>query len=232
MAGIRAHPATPGASLADVVDPVEGEVDRPVRGLARGLRRGTGRGSCRARGRCRSSSLAPPGCHGRSLVRFEGRAHRAVGVVEAGSNGPGRDAEGLGDLGRLEPEVVVEDEDRPLVVGEAAERTFQLVAVRQRGDVVEPCGTVHREHADRGRLPRPTARLRVALVDEELRRPRDEAVRVSEVRELAPRADQGLLERVLRQPRIAQDPLGDRVQPVAVRRARMANASRSPCCAA
>ena len=49
-----------------------------------------------------------------SSVRLEGGAHGAVGVVESGSGRAGRDAEGLGYLGRRVPEVVVHGEDGPL----------------------------------------------------------------------------------------------------------------------
>ena len=42
-----------------------------------------------------------------------------------------------------------------------------------------------------------------------------EAIRVPQVRELAPRHDEGVLQRVLGEPRVAQDPEGDRVQPIA-----------------
>lgn len=151
-----------------------------------------------------------------------------MGVVQAGSDRPRRDPERLGDLRRLEPEVVVEHEDSALVVRETPEATLQLVPVHEAGNLVGSGGAVGWEDADGRRHPGSATSLRVALVHDEARRPRDELVGVAEVRQLPPRTDQRLLERVLRQARVPQDPLRDRVQSVAMGPSQDGNASRSP----
>ena len=52
-----------------------------------------------------------------------------MGVVQSGSDGAGRDAERLGDLGRFQPEVVAQNEDRPLFGRQPFEGPLQLVAL-------------------------------------------------------------------------------------------------------
>ncbi len=83
----------------------------------------------------------------------QGVAKAGDGVMQSRSGGTGRDAEHLGDLHERQPEVVVQDEDRPLIDREPAEGPLQFVAV---GDGV---GVV------RGRWP-------VDGQDPDVRRPR------------------------------------------------------------
>jgi len=58
-------------------------------------------------------------------------------------------------------------------------------------------------------------RLVVAGMDEDPVDPRLEAVRVPKLRKPAPGEDEGVLQRILGESRVAQDPLGDRIQAVA-----------------
>ena len=61
------------------------------------------------------------------------------------------------------------------------------------------------------------ARLRVAGSDEESHRPGVEPIRIAEPRQLTPGDHQRLLHGVLGSVDVAEDPLGDREQPVASR---------------
>ena len=75
--------------------------------------------------------------------------------------------------------------------------------------------SVDRQDADVRRPRAPTPGLGVALVDEQAPDPGFEAIRVPKRRELAPDGDEGALQGVLRERRVAQDPGGQRVHPVA-----------------
>ena len=65
-------------------------------------------------------------------VGLDGRAQHPRRVVESRAGRPGRDPEGVGDLGQLEAHVVTQDEDRPLLDGQASERPVELVTVVDR----------------------------------------------------------------------------------------------------
>ena len=52
---------------------------------------------------------------GHPLVGLESRAHGPMGVVEPGASRAGRYAERFRDLGRFQPQVVMHDENRPLL---------------------------------------------------------------------------------------------------------------------
>ena len=69
---------------------------------------------------------------GDARIGVERGPHRLRRPVEARADGPGRDAQRVGGFVEGQAEVVVQDEDRPLVGIEAAEATLELVAV---GDV-------------------------------------------------------------------------------------------------
>ena len=69
-------------------------------------------------------------------VRFKGGAHGAMGVMESRSGRARRDAKRLGDLGGLEPEVVMEHEDRPLFGRQPSEPTFEQVPVGHAQEVI------------------------------------------------------------------------------------------------
>ncbi len=71
-----------------------------------------------------------PGTAGSALGLRASRS-RGDGVVQARSGRPRGDLQHLGDLHERQPEVVVQDEDRPLLDREPAERPLQFVAVGQ-----------------------------------------------------------------------------------------------------
>ena len=69
-----------------------------------------------------------------------------MGVEQAGTGRAGRDAEGLGDLGRGVPEEVMEHEDRPLLGRETPEPALQQVAIGDRQELVGGGRSVDRQH--------------------------------------------------------------------------------------
>ena len=132
--------------------------------------------------------------------------------MEPRSGGPGRDAEQLGDLDQGQPDVVVQHEDRALLDRQPAESPLQLVAIGQDGAAVRGRWAVERQAADLGGPRSGTSRLVVAGVDEDSMDPGLEALRIPQPRHLAPGQDEGVLQRVLGQSRVAQDPLCDRLE--------------------
>ena len=109
-------------------------------GGARPRRRGQAPGSGRPRAtterRVRASgrrSCETSSGDGRLRFGRQGVAEPARGVVQSRSGRARGDLEHLGDLHERQPEVVVQDEDRPLVDREPAERPLQFVAVGDGG---------------------------------------------------------------------------------------------------
>ena len=102
-------------------------------------------GSKDAIGVARAWSCHPSFGDRRGRVGFDRRAQRPGGVVQSRSGGPGRDAEGLGDLDQGQPEVVVQDEDRALLDGQASERAVEGVAIRDGDDLVRTRRSVDRQ---------------------------------------------------------------------------------------
>ena len=113
------------------------------------------------------------------------------------------------------PDVVMEDEDSPLIERKPAEGPLQLVAVGERLDVVRVVRPIDREDAH-GRCPSPVARsIRVAGVDKDPVGPCLEAVWLPQVRQLPPDGHEGVLQNVLGEAGIAQDAPSDPEQRVA-----------------
>ena len=109
----------------------------------------------------------------------------------------------------------MQDEDRPLLDREPAERPLQFVAVGEVVARVRRGEPVHGQHAD-GRDPGSSPlRLVVAGMDEDPMDPRFELVRIPELRESPPGEHEGVLQRVLGETRVAQDPVSNRVERVA-----------------
>jgi len=129
--------------------------------------------------------------------------------MKSRASGPVRDAERLGHRHEGQSNVVMQDEDCALVEREPAEGLLQFVAIWERLDAVRLDGPLEREDADGGR-PLPIARrIRVTGVDEDPVGPGLEAVGLSQMRQLSPDGHEGVLQNVLGETRIAQDPPGD-----------------------
>ena len=120
----------------------------------------------------------------------------------------------LGGLGQGQAEVVVEDEDRALLRRQAPEAALERIALDD-GDVVVSLGRdVEREDANVVRHAATPSGLPIAGVDEEAVQPGVEALDVSKRRAAPPGEDERLLDGVLREPEIAQDPVRDREESI------------------
>ncbi len=109
-----------------------------------------------------------------------------MGVMESRAGRAGRDAERLGDLGGLVPQVVVQDEDRPLFGRQPAEPAVKLVPVGD-GEQIVGCGrSVDRQYPKVRRSAALARRLDDADIDEEALEPRIEPVRIAEAPEVTP----------------------------------------------
>ena len=134
--------------------------------------------------------------------------------METGGDGPDRDAEGLGDLGTGQTDVVCEHEDGPLVETQAKERAVESVAVGDAGVVVVGFGDLDRLDGDvEARPPRPPL-LISAGTDEQAVHPRIEGARIAQAPQVPPGVDERLLYGILGGIPVAEDPPRDRVQAV------------------
>ena len=116
--------------------------------------------------------------------------------------------------GRVAQEVM-EHEDRPLFGRKAAEPAVELVPVAD-GEHVVACGrsVIDGEHPQIRGPATLARRLGDADVDEQALEPRIEPVRIAEALQVTPGDHQRVLEGILGPIDVAQDPLGDREQPV------------------
>ena len=101
----------------------------------------------------------------------------------------------------------MQDEDRPLIDREPAERPLQLVAVGDGGAAVRGRWPIHGQDPDVGRPLASPLRFVVAGVDEDPMDPGLEALGLPQVRDPAPGEHEGVLQRVLGETRVAQDPV-------------------------
>ena len=134
--------------------------------------------------------------------------------MEAGLDGPEREAKLIGHLRQAEADVMVKHEDRRMLGRKASKSALELVAIGNGGNRVPTSRSAERKEPDVGRPAAALLRLRVARIDQQAAEPRVESVAVTEVGQLAPCGHQGLLDRVLGTMLVAQDPEGDRHQPV------------------
>jgi hypothetical protein len=111
--------------------------------------------------------------------------------------------------------VVVHHEDRALLDRQASERSIERVAIGNGQDRRRVHRPVDREDTDVGGPLPATPGLGVAGMDEQAADPGVEPIRVAQPRKLTPGGGEGVLQGVLGEMGIAQDPRRDRVQPVA-----------------
>lgn len=164
----------------------------------------------------------PPGHHD-MFVRLDGGAHGAVGVMESGPGRSRRNAERLGDLGGLEPDVVVRHEHGAVVRWEAAERLLELVAVddgerRIHRPRLPGTGVGLELH---GRMSTTRACRLVAAPNDDAGQPGIEPAWIAEPRQLAPGDHERLLHGVLGQVEVTQDPPREPELPVTSRSGEM-----------
>jgi hypothetical protein len=137
-----------------------------------------------------------------------------MGVMESGSDRAGRDAEHLGDLGRLESDEMAQHDERALLGREASEATLQLVAIGDAQEVVRRAGKIDWEDPDGRAEASLTPRHGDARPDKETVQPRVEAVRIAESGQVTPSDHQRVLDGILGPIDVAEDPLCDREEPV------------------
>ena len=137
--------------------------------------------------------------------------------MESGTGRAGRDAEELGDLGRLVPGVVAQHEKSALLGIESSEAALQLVTFRQGQEVVPAGRKIEREHAKVGHQAALAHRLMDAGSDDEAVQPRVEPIRIAEPRQVSPGDHQRFLQGILGSVDSAEDPLRDREESVTSR---------------
>ena len=120
---------------------------------------------------------------GGSAFGRQGVTEPARGVVQSRSGRARGDLQHLGDLHERQPEVVVQDEDRPLVDREPAERPLQFVAVGDGGAAVRGRRPIDGQDPDVRRPLASPLRFVVAGVDEDAMDPRFEALGFPQVRD-------------------------------------------------
>ena len=139
--------------------------------------------------------------------------------MESGAGRADRDAEHVGDLGQREAVVVLEDEDRPLVGRQTTEPALELVAVGDPAELVRSaCGDAVRvcvvgEEPDDRSAPSLAASLGDACADDDAVVSGLEPVGVAQPRQLVPDGHERLLQGVLGETVVAQDPVRDGEQP-------------------
>lgn len=109
----------------------------------------------------------------------------------------------------------MEDEDGSLLRRKSPEPALQLVTVVNRQELIGGGRCIDLEQDDVGREMPASSRLRIAGVDEDPMKPRLEPIEVAQRRELTPHMDEGHLDGVLGQARVAEDPVGNEDAPVA-----------------
>jgi hypothetical protein len=149
------------------------------------------------------------------LGRIERGTESPGGVVQSRAGGTVRDAERLGDRDEGQAHVVMQDEYRSLVERQPAEGGLQLVAIVGGSKVIRGVRPVDRKDAHGGRPSPIPRRIRVAGGDEDSEGPGVEAVDVPQMRELPPDGDESVLQDVLGEAWISQDPPCDAEQGVA-----------------
>ena len=129
--------------------------------------------------------------------------------MEPGLDRPDGESQGIGRVHQGQADVVVEHDERPLVRRQMQERPVQLVAIRDRADVVRR-GSCSRQSTCACPV---TARLAIARVDEQAAKPDLEAVGVTSA-PMPARHHQGILDGIVRSLLVMEDQPGDDIEPV------------------
>src|SRR5438094_7809890 len=140
-----------------------------------------------------------------------------MGVVEPGASRAGRYAERFRDLGRFQPQVVMHDENRPLLGWQPPESAFELVPVGHRERVVRDSRSVDRQETDVRAPGAHSAGLAVAGMNQEPLQPGVEEIRISEPPQPAPGDHQRLLNGILGSGDIPENSIRDGEEPVPAR---------------
>jgi hypothetical protein len=131
-------------------------------------------------------------------------------VVHSGLDGPDGNADSSRDLWQREAEVVVEDQDGPLLDGEPSKRALELVSVIDGLVLVGPVHGLDGDQLDTLGPTPATPRLGETGVGQDPVEPRLETPRVSQRADFPPGGQQGRLDGVVSKVVVAQDPERDR----------------------
>ena len=126
--------------------------------------------------------------------------------MKTGPRGPNGDAQGCRDLRQRIPEVVVEDDDRPLFRRQLAEGVIEVVSCGDGARHIRRGGKVGLKQPHAGHVATFAAGFRVAGVDDQAVKPGVETLAVTQRREVTPGAEHRLLGGVLGAVWITQDP--------------------------
>ena len=147
--------------------------------------------------------------------RFDRRPEGDEGVVESRSRGAGWNSQPIGDLSWLELEVEVERQDDPMIDGQGGKAALDDLPIRNRAD--QRCVVNDWQNANAGRPPLAPTGLVVAGTHEQLLEPGSEAFRLAQVAQVAPCADEGLLDGILGELGIPEHRPGRAVEAVDLR---------------
>ncbi len=140
------------------------------------------------------------------------------------------DVEHRSDLLEWQPDMQVEDDDRPVGDRECREASFELVAIVCLRRAIDD-GRIVCEKSKWCDVATTPSGFCIAGIDDEPVRPRVEAIRLAKGRQLAPGDQEGLLGGVLSEFGVAQDPISTAIRRSTAAGTRAANASSSPFCA-
>ena len=107
----------------------------------------------------------------------------------------------------------MQDDDRPMLGVEARERVFEHVAIGDLAGHVGRGGHIDGGQLDLDHATSPSPDQVETGMDDQAVEPGVEPVRVTQAREIAPGADERVLDRVACELRVPDDQTGDRVQP-------------------
>ena len=135
-------------------------------------------------------------------------------VVKSGAGRAGRDAEGLGDLGRRIAHEVGQGEDRSLLRRQAPEATFELIPNVDGQQLIGSDRPVGRQDPQVDDPPSFARCLRDADIDQEAAQPGVEPIRIAEPAKVAPGDHQRVLQGILGSIDVAEDSMRDREEAV------------------
>ena len=137
-----------------------------------------------------------------------------MGVMKTGTGRADRNVERFGDLRMRLAGEMVQGEDRALLHRESSKPAFQEVSIGDGEHLVRSRRTILRQDSEVDDPPSLSRGLGETHMDEEAAQPCVNSVRVAQAPEISPCGDERVLDGILGTIGIAEDPVGDREQPV------------------